>query len=76
MRKAKRKKNAAKAARSKTSQSKRALIKNRDGSRGGEKRIVGRGTAARISAATNVNPFTVLGFTAATGEPVMYGVVI
>ena len=47
-----------------------------DGSRGGEKKIVGRGTAARISAATNVNHFTVLGFTAATGEPVMCGVII
>ncbi len=47
-----------------------------DSSRGGEKKIVGRGTAARISAATNVNHCMVLGFTAATGEPVMCGVII
>lgn len=47
-----------------------------DGAGGGEKKIIGRGTAAEVSAAVNVSHFTVLGFTAVTGEPVMCGIVV
>lgn len=41
-----------------------------DGAVGGQKRIVPRGTVPKEKAATNTNHFTMLGFTAATGEPV------
>mmetsp|Transcript_521 Transcript_521/g.749 ORF Transcript_521/g.749 Transcript_521/m.749 type:complete len:91 (-) Transcript_521:75-347(-) len=43
-----------------------------DGAVGGQKRIVPRGTVPKESAATNTNHFTMLGFTAATGEPVSF----
>ena len=42
-----------------------------DSAVGGQKKIVPRGTVPKESAAANTNHFTVLGFTAATGEPVM-----
>lgn len=40
-----------------------------DGAVGGQKKIVPRGAVPKESAATNTNHFTMLGFTAATGEP-------
>jgi len=47
-----------------------------DGAVGGERKIVTRGTVPKESAATNSTHFTLLGFTAATGEPVMCAVII
>jgi hypothetical protein len=47
-----------------------------DGAVGGERKIVGRGSVPRESATTNDTHFTVLGFTAATGEPIMCAVII
>jgi hypothetical protein len=47
-----------------------------DGARGGEKKIVAGGTVAKEAATTNNNHFTILGFTAATGEPVMCAIVV
>jgi hypothetical protein len=47
-----------------------------DGAHGGERKIVGRGTVPKESATTNDNHFTILGFTSASGEPVMCGVII
>ena len=47
-----------------------------DGALGGERKIVGRGSVPRESATTNDNHFTVLGFTAATGEPIMCAVIV
>jgi hypothetical protein len=47
-----------------------------DGAVGGERKIVTRGTVPKESAATNSTHFTLLGFTAATGEPVMCVVII
>jgi hypothetical protein len=47
-----------------------------DGALGGEKKIVGRGLVPRESAATNDSHFTVLGFTAATGEPIMCALIL
>ena len=47
-----------------------------DGAVGGQKKIVPRGTAPKESAATNINHFTMLGFTAATGEPVMCALIM
>jgi hypothetical protein len=46
-----------------------------DGARGGERKIVSRGTVAKESATTNSNHFTVLGFTAATGEAIMCAII-
>ena len=46
-----------------------------DGAVGGQKRIVPRGTVPKESPATN-QPFTMLGFTAATGEPVMCALIM
>ena len=47
-----------------------------DGAIGGQKKIVPRGTVPKESAATNTNHFTMLGFTAATGEPVMCALIM
>jgi hypothetical protein len=47
-----------------------------DGAVGGERKIVGRGSVPRESATTNDTHFTVLGFTAATGEPIMCAVIV
>jgi hypothetical protein len=47
-----------------------------DGALGGERKIVGRGSVPRESATTNDNHFTVLGFTAATGEPIMCAMIV
>jgi hypothetical protein len=47
-----------------------------DGARGGEKKIIVRGTVAKETVTTNNNHFTVLGFTAATGEPVMCAIIV
>jgi hypothetical protein len=47
-----------------------------DGTQGREIKIVGRGPIPKESATTNDNHFTILGFTSATGEPVMCGVII
>jgi hypothetical protein len=47
-----------------------------DGAHGDKKKIVGRGTVPKESATTNDNHFTLLGFTSATGEPVMCRVII
>jgi hypothetical protein len=47
-----------------------------DGAVGGERKIVTRGTVPKESAATNSTHFTLLGFTTATGEPVMCAVII
>ena len=47
-----------------------------DGAHGGERKIVGRGTVPKESATTNDNHFTVLGFTSASGEPIMCGIII
>jgi len=47
-----------------------------DGAVGGERKIVTRGTVPKESAATNSTHFTLLGFTAAMGEPVMCVVII
>lgn len=47
-----------------------------DGAVGGERKIVIRGTVPKESASTNSTHFTLLGFTAATGEPVMCAVII
>jgi hypothetical protein len=47
-----------------------------DGARGGEKKIVSRGTVAKETATTNCNHFTVLGFTAGTGEPIMCAIIV
>jgi hypothetical protein len=47
-----------------------------DGARGGEKKIVSRGTVAKETATTNCNHFTVLGFTAATGDPIMCAIIV
>jgi hypothetical protein len=47
-----------------------------DGARGGEKKIVSRGTVAKEMATTNSNHFTVLGFTAATGEAIMCAIIV
>jgi hypothetical protein len=47
-----------------------------DGAVGGQKRIVPRGTVPKESAATNTNHFTMLGFTAATGETVACALVM
>jgi hypothetical protein len=47
-----------------------------DGARGGKKKIVVRGTVAKETATTNHNHFTVLGFTAATGEPFMCAIIV
>ena len=47
-----------------------------DGAVGGERKIVGRGSVPRESATTNDTHFTVLRFTAATGEPIMCAVIV
>lgn len=47
-----------------------------DGNNGGEKCLVARGTKAKQKAATGDTHFTVLGFTASTGEPVMCAILI
>ena len=47
-----------------------------DGHVGGQKKIVPRGTVPKESATTNDNHFTLLGFTAATGEPVMCAIIM
>jgi hypothetical protein len=47
-----------------------------DGARGGEEKTVVRGTVAKEAATTNNNHFTILGFTAATGEPVMCVIIV
>jgi hypothetical protein len=47
-----------------------------DGAIGGEKKIVTRGTVPKESASVNDTHFTVLGFTACTGEPIMCAVIV
>ena len=47
-----------------------------DGAVGGEQKIVTRGTVPKESATTNSTHFTLLGFTAAAGEPEMRAVII
>jgi hypothetical protein len=47
-----------------------------DGARGGEKKIVVRGTVAKETATTNNKHLTNLGFTAATGVPVLRTIII
>jgi len=47
-----------------------------DGAVGGQKKIVPRGTVPKETAATNTNHFTMLGFTAADGEPVMCALIM
>ena len=47
-----------------------------DGHVGGQKKIVPGGTVPKESATTNDNHFTLLGCTAATGEPVMCTIII
>jgi hypothetical protein len=46
-----------------------------DGHVGGEVMVVGRGEVATQRAASSDNHFTVLGFTAATGDPVMCAII-
>ncbi len=41
-----------------------------------KKKIVSRGTVAKEVATTNCNHFTILGFTAATRQPIMCAVMI
>ena len=52
------------------------LSQEGDGAVGGERKIVGRGSVPRESASTNDTHFTVLGFTAATGQPIMCAVIV
>jgi hypothetical protein len=47
-----------------------------DGAHGGERKIVGKDTVPQESVTTNDNHFTVLGFTSASGEPIMCGIII
>jgi hypothetical protein len=46
-----------------------------DGCVGGERLLKARGQTAEVTAATSEAHFTVLGFTAATGEPVMFAII-
>jgi hypothetical protein len=46
-----------------------------DGRVGGERLLKARGQAAEVTAATSEAHFTVPGFTAATGEPVMFAII-
>jgi hypothetical protein len=46
-----------------------------DGCVGGERLLKARGQTAEVTAATSKAHFTVLGFTAATGEPVMFAII-
>ena len=46
-----------------------------DGKVGGEQLLKEKGQRANITAATSDAHFTVLGFTAATGEPVMWAII-
>jgi len=41
-----------------------------------EKKIVSRGSVAKETATTNCNHFTVLGFTTATGDPIMCAIIV
>ncbi len=52
------------------------LSQEGDGAVGGERKIVGRGSVPRERATTNDTHFTVLGFTAATGEPIMCAIIV
>jgi len=47
-----------------------------DGHVGGQKKIVPRGTVPKETATTNDHHFTLLGFTSATGEPVMCAIIM